>query len=391
VDSEKPEADEPSGSPSEASSARRRAERVTGGGDGDRKERSATPPGRAGEAGSSSDPGETADSSDDRGGDAATGPGAPPSGPSSSQGGAGPPRLTERQRIEAREKRRSERRGRRKGGRRSGSADRPESPSGNPLSRGVRATWLELKRTLGFAWGLILSGLEKLGPAFRYLGTALVALLAGAGRGLASIGRGLGAAMSAIGSLLLSIDRVITPRRALIAVAGGAVIALVASQFTDYRATEIGQTGYDPILEIATAPRTDVLTPADNHSILLLLVAAVALAAVAGAALTGKRVFGAVISLAGAITVAVSLLVDLPSGLDVGQAEVNYSEVAAVLLSGFWIQLGAGLVLAVGGLGLLMLSGRRQKRAAGDSDDPSRERSPRKERRARAADAGGLS
>ncbi len=369
MDSEKPEPDAPSGTPPEASSARRRAERLSDRED-DGRGRTETPSGSAADAGSRSD---------------ARSSGTP------SREAAAPPRLTERQRIEAREKRRSEGRAPRRRSRAPGSGDRPDSPAGNPLSRGIRATWLEVRRTAGFAIGLILSGLEKLGPAFRFLGSTMLALLAAAGRGLAAIGHGLGAALSAIGSLLLALDRVVTPRRALIAVAGGAVIALVASQFTDFRATEIGQAGYDPILEIARAPTTDVLTPADNHSILLLLVAAVAVAAVAGVALTGKRIFALIITLAGAVTVAVSLLIDLPRGLDVGEAEVSYSEVAAVLLSGFWIQLGAGLVLTVGGLGLLVLSGRRQQKPSDSGAEHSRERNPRGERRTRAADAGGLS
>ncbi len=377
MDSEKPKPDPPSDSPSDSDSARRRVERLTAADSEDRGS-SGTPTGHPGDTGSDSDE--------------------PPSGgrPSSSStagGSGGPPRLTERQRIEAREKRRNERRGRKNRGRHAGAKDAPGAPGGNPLSRGIRATLLEVRRTAGFLWGLVLSGLERLGPALRLLVSGLVALLTAAGGGLSKIGRAIAAGLARIGTALLALDRVITPRRALIAVAGGAVLALIASQFTDFRATEIGQAGYDPILDITRAPRTDVITPVGAHSILLLLAAGGALAALAGLALTGRRVFAAAIAGAGAITIAVTLLIDLPRGLDTAEAEISYSEVAAVLLSGFWIQLGAGLVLAFGGLGLLMLSGQRRRNATGSGADTGarREQGRQGKRRPRPADAGGFS
>lgn len=371
MDSEKPKPDPPSGPPSGSGPARRRVERLTGAGSEER------------------DP---SAKGSDRGADGDSGSDAPSSGGGSPSPGSGsPPRLTERQRIEAREKRRRERRGRRERGRANGTKGPDGSPTGNPLSRGIRATWLEVRRTAGFIWGLALNGLERLGPALRFLTAGLLALFAAGGAGLARIGRAGGAALSRVGTALLALDRVLTPRRALIAVAGGAVLALVASQFTDFRATEIGQSGYGQILEITRAPRTDVLTPTDAHSILLLLVAGVGVAAVVGIALTGKRIFAAAIVAAGAVTIAVSLLVDLPKGLDVAEAEISYSDVAAVLLSGFWLQLGAGLVLAFGGVGLLLLSGRRHRSASGSGAGSRQDHSPHRKRRPRPADAGGLS
>ncbi len=94
-------------------------------------------------------------------------------------------------------------------------------------------------------------------------------------------------------------------------------------------------------------------TPIDTHSILLLALAAVALAGAAGTALTGRRQYAAAIAVAGAGAVLVALAIDLPRGLDVAEAEFNYSGVEAVLLSGFWLELAAGTVLAVTGLSLL--------------------------------------
>jgi hypothetical protein len=274
---------------------------------------------------------------------------------------AGAPRLTERQRIAAREQRRRGGRNRnRKPSQNSRASDRsPRGGSGNPLSRGIRATLVELRRTGRFFKALILTALDRLGPALRWLSAGLLSLLAAAGGLLSGAVRVLGVAAGRIGHGLVLLDRVATPRRAFFLVAGAGATALIVSQFLDFRATEVGQAAYDPIQEITRAPRIDVQTPIDSHSIMLVLAGAVALAALAGAVLSGRRAFGVLIVLTGIATVAVTLLIDLPNGLDVAVAEISYSGVAAVLLPGFWLQLSAGFVLAASGLGLLALMGRR--------------------------------
>ncbi|MEX0620962.1 MAG: hypothetical protein WD181_05210 [Solirubrobacterales bacterium] len=277
-----------------------------------------------------------------------------------------PPRLTERQRIEAREQR--HRRGRSQSG----------SGPGNPLSRGVRATLLEVRRTAGFFRALVLNGLNQLGPAIRWLTSGVLVVLRAVGNAISAVVRLLAGAASRLGGAVLRLDRLFTPRHALIVVAGAAFAALIASQFLDFRATEVGQAAYDPIQEITRAPRIDIQTPLDAHSVLLLVVGAVALAGLVGVAATGRRTFAGLISLAGFATIAITLLIDLPKGLDVEIAEISYSGVVAVLLSGFWTQLAAGFVLATGGLGLLALSGkRRRSRALGDRLRRDRRRRPR--------------
>jgi hypothetical protein len=404
VDPEKRKSDSPSESPSDRASARSRVDRLT---DPDSRYSDSSP---AGKSPGASDPGGEPASE------------APSPDRTSSAKSSSRPQLTERQRIEARELRRQKRRS---GGRAGGKAGTGRSrgsggtggqdggPTGNPLSRGVRATWLEIRRTAGYVWGLVLTGLDRLGPAVRYVTSGLISLLAVAGRGLAGIGRLVARASSRIGAGLLALDRVVTPRRALVAVAGAGVVALAASQFIDFRATEIGRAGYDPIRDITSAPRTDVLTPIDAHSIALLFIAGLALAGVVGIALTGKRLFGGLLTLAGAATLAVALLVDLPKGLDIAEAEISYSAVAAVLLSGFWIELAAGLVLVFAGLGLLLLSADGKSRATNRESDNRRSdsnsrgtgagggeregrdreggRPARREGNPRPADAGGLS
>ena len=307
-------------------------------------------------------------------------PGKPDSG-----GVKNPPRLTERQRREAREQRR---RGGRSRSRKSpdagtGSTRRgtPDN-SGNPLSRGIRATLIELRRTAVFFRALILTGLDRLGPAIRWLIAGLLELLRAVGAGLSTLGRLLAAAASRLGRAVVVLDRHVTPRRALLGVVAAGIAALIASKFLDFRATEIGQAAYDPIQEITRAPRIDIQTPMDSHSILLLAVGAMALVGLAGAAVTSRRAFGGLIAVAGIITIAVTLLVDLPKGLDVAVAEISYSGVAAVLLSGFWAQLAAGFVLAGGGLGLLALSC-QQGRSGNRTSEPGTRSGGNRERRER--------
>ena len=391
MDPEKPKSDSTGERPAERPSAEQRVERLSrrerdnerGEQDAGRqpdtsKDREAgsdrTADSGVGEAGRPADSGGSADP----GGSA----GSVGSGNSADTGPAeAPPRLTERQRIEARERRRRGGRSRNRGSSGSGlGAARagsrgdsgPGNPGpGNPLSRGVRATLVEVRRTAGFVWALILTGLDRLGPAVRWLTAALLELLSAAGTALSGLGRLLARAASRLGEALVVLDRLLTPRRALVVVVGAGIAALIASQFLDFRATEVGQAAYDPIQDITRAPRIDVQTPMDAHSILLLAVGAIALTGLVGATVGGRRAFGGLIALAGLATIAVTLLVDLPKGLDVAVAEISYSGVVAVLLSGFWVQLAAGFVLATGGLGLLALSGQRQRSRARQSDPES--------------------
>jgi hypothetical protein len=303
-------------------------------------------------------------------------------GPAEGKGNGDPSRgrapLTEEQRREARRLRREQRRGL---GRGKGSSRRPGSGAGragarlgtgtdaggvNPLSRGVRATGSEIRRAAGFLFAALLAGLDRLGPLFSALGGSVSRLLAGAARGLAAFSQVLRRGLHAAGNLLLAAERQVTPGRAAFAVAGAGVAALVISQFLDFRAIEIGRSGYSAVQEIARAPRVDVQTPMDAHSVLLLATAVIAAACVAGLAFTGRRVFALGLSLSGLATIGVAILIDLPQGLDTAEAEIAYTGVAAVLLTGFWLQIAAGVVLTATGL-LLAVTGNGLQRSAGRS------------------------
>lgn len=271
--------------------------------------------------------------------------------PAESAGSSSRPRnkpvLTERQRAEARRQRQK--------GRRHQAAKKDER--GNLLSRGMRATGAEVQRTLLFLGRSVLSGLDYLRPVGGIVVRALLAFVTLVASGIRLIGRGIGIAVHAIGQACLALDRLITPRRAIAVVAMAAAGLLVASQFVEYRATEIGQPGYVAVETITHAPRVEQMTPVDSHSFLLLAAGLIAFAAATISLFRNRRQAGIILAAAGGLTIIVALAIDLPKALDVSEAELSYAGVKAVLLSGFWLELGAGAVLAVTGLATLIGAG----------------------------------
>jgi hypothetical protein len=141
---------------------------------------------------------------------------------------------------------------------------------------------------------------------------------------------------------------VITPQRAIGAVIVAAGACLVASQFLDYRAVEIGQPGYAGLPDVARPPTVDVRTAGDAHSYLLVPLGLIAIVLGAMAAGRDRRRLGLTVAAAGLLAVAVILLVDLPRGLDEGAQAARFSGATAVLEDGFYAELAAagGLVLA---------------------------------------------
>jgi hypothetical protein len=141
---------------------------------------------------------------------------------------------------------------------------------------------------------------------------------------------------------------VITPQRAIGAVIVAAGACLVASQFVDYRAVEIGQPGYAGLSSIARPPTVDVRTAGDAHAYLLVPLGVFAILAGALAAVRDRRRLGLTVAAFGLVAVAAILLVDLPSGLDAGAQTSRFAGAKAVLEDGFYAELAAaaGLVLA---------------------------------------------
>ncbi|HMY26718.1 MAG TPA: hypothetical protein PLJ59_10355, partial [Solirubrobacterales bacterium] len=260
------------------------------------------------------------------------------------------PALTEKQRIEARRARQSR--------------SHRKSPEGNALSRGLRATGFEVRRTASFIGGGVIAALAALGPLFSSAGMGLVWLIERIGEGLKVLGRVTGRAVAALGRAVVAADRVITPHRALLLVAAIAAVLLAVSQFKGLGQIEIGQSGYSGFQDLARAPAIDHTTPAGVHTKILVPIAGLALAAVAVILLGGlastarrfsrfRRLASMVLVTIGLLTLAVALLVDLPDARDTTEAALAYSGVKAVLLSGFWLELAAGAALTVTGFALL--------------------------------------
>jgi hypothetical protein len=143
-------------------------------------------------------------------------------------------------------------------------------------------------------------------------------------------------------------SRVVTPARATAAVLIAAGLCLVASQFIDYRAVEIGQPGYAGLPQAAKAPTVEARTAGDAHAYLLVPLGAAAAVLGALAMARGRRRLGLAVAVLGLVALAVILLVDLPRGLDEGSQTSRFAGATAVLEDGFFAELSAagGMVLA---------------------------------------------
>lgn len=319
--------------------------------------------------------GPKADRTDRQTGADRTGAGAPKAG---ARDGAG---LTERQRREARELRRRRRR--------SGSGGRGDArtPDRDPISRGLKATATATATEIGRAATFIGRGFRAVvGRIASVLLVLLEAVLAVGSAISSRAGRLVAATAGLASGAALILDRILTPARAVISVTVLAAVMLAVSQFLDYRAVEIGGSGYDQIRDLTQAPRTDVESPIATHSVVLLVAVIAALVCCLGLIVTGKRFLALPILAAGVITLAVGLAIDLPRGLDAAAASAAYADARPVLLAGFWLEIASGAVLAVAGL--IMTLGPAGALAAERTAATDRSRATRRDRRSRAA-AGG--
>jgi hypothetical protein len=198
------------------------------------------------------------------------------------------------------------------------------------LLRGGRWSRAQAKR--GTAWA---------GPRVRPLAARLF-------RGLAVADRLVRRALAAAARGATRASAVLTPQRAIGAVIVAAAACLVASQFLDYRAVEIGQPGYAGLSSVASPPTVSVRTAGAAHSYLLVPLGLIAALLGALAAGRDRRRLGLAVAALGLLAVAAILLVDLPRGLDAGAQTSRFAGATAVLEDGFYAELAAaaGLVLA---------------------------------------------
>jgi len=207
------------------------------------------------------------------------------------------------------------------------------------LERADRAL-LEARRR-----GTVVAGAAtaRLGPLLRPPAAALFRALA---LGDAAVRR----VCAALAGAATAASAVVTPRRA----AGAAIVAagllLVASQFIDYRAVEIGQPGYADLPTVAAPPTVDARTAGEAHSYLLVPVGLLAAALGVLAARRRRPRLGLLVVALGLLSLALILLVDRPDGLDVGAQAARFSGATAVLDDGFYAELAAAGGLVICGL-----------------------------------------
>ena len=141
-------------------------------------------------------------------------------------------------------------------------------------------------------------------------------------------------------------EREVTPLRAALTVAAVTALALALSQFADYRSIAIGTTDYVGIDQVAPAPEVEGETKSAGsaHAWLGLPLAIAALVVVA-ACVRGNHRTAWLLAPIGLLTIAISLIVDAPKGLDEGATAVAYQGAEASLLGGFWVQLACGVLL----------------------------------------------
>lgn len=167
-------------------------------------------------------------------------------------------------------------------------------------------------------------------------------------KALATLERGVRQACTLLVRGATALSERITPARAAAAVMVAVGACLIASQFIDYRAVEIGQPGYAGLPDVAQVPTTDPRTAGAAHAYLLVPVGLLAMALGALALRRDARRLGLLVSSLGLLSLAVILLIDLPNGLDEGSQTSRFAGASAVLQDGFYAELAAagGMVLA---------------------------------------------
>jgi len=141
----------------------------------------------------------------------------------------------------------------------------------------------------------------------------------------------------------------ITPSRAVAATIFASAAILLVAQFVTYSSVEIGQPAYAG-LPAASAPTTGGERAGEAHAYVLVPLALAAAALALLAMRRERRGLGRIIFLIGLVSLAVTLIVDLPAGLDVGVQSSRFSGTTAVLEGGFYAELAAAVGLLAGGL-----------------------------------------
>jgi hypothetical protein len=244
-------------------------------------------------------------------------------------------------------------------------AKRPESsprtPGQDPVSKAVKAVFA------------LLTELYKLAREMLVIPVSLWMMIAeAAGAAVLAVWRFLRpilvAALRLLGKAEKAAERWVTPRRAVAAVCLAALVVLAVSQWSDYREISVGNSAYTGgVQDVAPAPDVATDRAGEAHAWVMIPIAVVGLLLVV-AALSGRWRAGRLLAGLGVAVIAISLLVDLPKGLDEGSAAIAYEGAKASLLEGFWLQIASGAAMICCGL----LLSRYTKPDAGGVREPRR-------------------
>jgi hypothetical protein len=222
----------------------------------------------------------------------------------------------------------------------------------------TRAADRQLNRLFVGAWPKIVSAVKRVRavvvPRLRWAGRRLRPIGVFALRRLAWVERRLLRLAAWARRAWARVRAVLTLQRAIclaILISAG---FLLAAQFFDYRAVEIGQPGYAG-LPAAEPPTRGAETAGEAHSYLLILPALLAgFLAIAVLRNERRRGLGRIVFALGLLSLAVVLLVDLPAGTDVGAQATRFSGARAVLYDPFYVEVAAAIGLMLGGMLLVL-------------------------------------
>jgi hypothetical protein len=233
-----------------------------------------------------------------------------------------------------------------------------KKPERRAMIAATRRVDRAVDRQLQRAWPPLAKGARRASKTSHRFGRAVAKRMRPVGvllfRLLARVERRLLRSAAWAGRVATRAGAVLTPQRAICLTILGSAACLIAAQFVEYRAVEIGQLGYAG-LPAASAPTVDAKTAGEAHAFLLVPVALLA-AALALVVLRNerRRGLGRVVFVLGLLSLAVVLLVDLSAGLDTGAQASRFTGAKAVLYDGFYAQIAAAAGLMLGGFLLVV-------------------------------------
>ena len=266
-------------------------------------------------------------------------------------------------------------------------------PLTRPIRRGLAAVGAAIAavlRPIARAGGVVLA------PVAPYISAGLFLVLRALGTLVAGIATAGIAAVTWTVGLLVRVwravagfaEREVTLVRTLAVIAAAASVALIVSQFIDYRGIAVGGDQYSgEVQTVAPVPMVGVKTPVDTHSYALIPLAVIALPLI-WLTLHGRWKLGRAIALIGGIGLIVALGIDAPKGLDTGRLGDAYAGTEGRLLEGFWTEFFASLALLVTGLALSKFVREAQEGSPAASRSPDPEHAPTAPRSAWGSGAG---